>query len=94
MDRKEYDAWIEETNKSKFSWQMDQVAWNNRTEMLFYCGGADGQLTMGRYEGAIPHIGEAMFKIEGRKNYIDQEDAFERLCNFGGMGILRAFFNI
>jgi hypothetical protein len=70
MTKAEYAAWQAETAKSLHRWALDQVTFHNRGEYLFYkggsCGtyvrvGADGVASIGSYEGAIPHIGEATF---------------------------------
>jgi hypothetical protein len=56
--------------------------------MLFYRGGKKGiyieidktgELIMGVYEDAIPHIGEASFKIQHRKIFNSQEEALQRV---------------
>lgn len=80
MDQQEYNAWKTETARSETRFILDQIPWYNRKEILFYKGGvngcyvwifADGTATIGTYEGAVPHIGEAMFNEIHRNKVAD-----------------------
>lgn len=70
MTKKEYREWQELTAASETHWVLDEITWLNQHEALLYRGGqngayilakADGTAEIGKYEGALPHIGEAMF---------------------------------
>jgi hypothetical protein len=68
MNLKEFEAWKAETAKSKGAWRLDQIHCTF-DDTLLYKGGESGifatirgrTVEFGRYEGAIPHIGEACF---------------------------------
>ena len=71
MDPQEYKLWKTITRMSYFDWQIDLITLHNKNEYFFYKGGqagafisitADGIATIGLYEDAIPHIGEATFR--------------------------------
>ena len=98
MTQSEFDAWKEETAKSKHLWTVDHVQMSH-DRYLFYKGGEsghyimvdeDGQMTLGTYEGAIPHIGEAEFKVQHSRKYPNNTVALSRLMESGGMPILTA----
>lgn len=81
MTQEEFDGWSRITALSREQWLMDQVTWENKQTLLAYKGGEngtyvrvepDGRLEIGEYEGAIPHIGEALFHIE----LVNQFDTF------------------
>lgn len=70
MRRIELDSWLSVTKLSEMVWICDRVTLHNRSEYLLYKGGEngiylritkEGQAEMGFYEGALPHIGEAIF---------------------------------
>jgi hypothetical protein len=88
MTYSEFQAWKEVTRRSEGRWQMDLIQYANRGEYLFYKGGEDGvfvqvdatgKIERGTYEGALPHIGEAGFKIESEKQHCDQKTALRNL---------------
>jgi hypothetical protein len=84
MTKDEFDKWMEETKGSRRRWTVDQVRLHNHGEYLFYKGGVDGifievqrggSVLIGEYEGAIPHIGEALFKVEHMQKVADTVSA-------------------
>jgi hypothetical protein len=73
MTYDEFEGWQAVTNASKNRWTIDQVTFLNRGVILMYRGGEkgryiqiekNGDTQLGTYEGAIPHIGEASFKVD------------------------------
>lgn len=99
MTRQEFLAWTKHTDRSKRGWQRDDVTLHNRGALLMYHGGEKGTyvevdkttVTVGTYDGAIPHIGEAMFKVTGRKTFESESDAYQAVFNATGTrGLLAA----
>lgn len=98
MDRTAYEAWKAETARSEQAWIIDQIPLQNRGEYLFYHGGQDGQYVwidangyaeVGRYEGAIPHIGEAIYTpLGGAKVGATAEEALRYMVTKFRMGRL------
>ena len=72
MTRDEFDAWEKETAKSKDAWTADAIHdGRDGRDLMIYRGGengrfvmfqTDGLVTIGTYEGAVPHIGDAAFR--------------------------------
>jgi len=71
MTHEEFQNWLEFTKSSETQWIVDVVTFVNRGEILVYRGGVDGiyllcqpdgTATIGTYEGAMPHIGEAVLR--------------------------------
>lgn len=98
MDKKEFAAWKRQTDSSKYKWTVDEVTFYNKHDILIYKGGEDGhfieikkdgKMTIGLYEGAIPHIGEATFIQKGSKQFKTQDEAITRAIEAGGMYFLR-----
>ena len=52
----------------------------------------DGRLDVGAYEGAIPHIGEAIFMPKAEKQYSDFNEAFTAALQLGGKQFLVDMF--
>jgi len=78
-------AWMTVTESSRFKWVEDEIYRLNGRGAMYYTGGEDGvymriskdgTLEVGNYEGAIPHIGEAMFTIAVTKQF----DSFSNAC--------------
>ena len=74
----------------------------NNKGALYYIGGEDGafiRLTSeglfqaGTYEGAIPHIGEACFKVSVQRQCADYNEAFKLVCQAGGKKFLTDMFS-
>lgn len=77
MTDAEIKQWLAVTENSRYQWTKDEVTRRNGRGSLFYFGGENGiymhvkpggALDIGTYEGALPHIGEAMFT---RKESVD-----------------------
>lgn len=97
MTKQEYQAWKTETESSRRHWILDPIFRANRSELLFYKGGengyfiwvtADGGMTLGKYEGAIPHIGEALFLTAHVKQFPSQNLAVKALVERAGLAFL------
>lgn len=94
----EFRAWAAHTDRCRRGWQRDEVAWRNRGELLLYHGGEDGTyvhlegvtVEVGRYQGAVPHIGEAAFRPVGRRAFTTPEEAYGVLMGACGTGALLA----
>lgn len=81
MTTKEYQLWMEEMERSESQWRLDEVTFSNRQEYLLFKGGAEkgvyisvdrnGIASIGNYEGAFPHIGEATFTVKHSKKLAD-----------------------
>jgi hypothetical protein len=52
---------------------------------------ADGNVTMGKYEGAIPHIGEALLLRSHMKQFPSQKEAIKVLIERAGLAFLLDF---
>ena len=100
MTEIEMKAWILETEESKFFWKIDEISYLNRGDLLAYRGGdhgkyitveASGLVRIGTYEGAFPHIGEAIFKETDRIQMADFSIASARLFEICGVVALRKF---
>ena len=70
MTKDEFALWQTITGNSCFHWTEDAIFRLNGRGAFYYIGGEDGgymrihkdgSLEVGAYEGAIPHIGEAVF---------------------------------
>lgn len=97
MDPQEFAAWTAVTQASRDGWVMDMITYLNRHEMRFYTGGAagrylsitrDGLAVCGTYSGAIPHIGEAVFRPQHRRQFTSQDAALAYLAERWGVGFL------
>ena len=102
MTQHEFEYWQAVTESSAHKWVEDRVTRLNGNGALFYTGGEDGQymrlspegkLTVGTYEGAIPHIGEAMFWRGAEHQYQDFNSAFEAACKLGAKQFLVDMFS-
>lgn len=101
MTQDEYEHWKDITEKSKYRWMVDKITYYNHKDFLAYKGGEDGAfieishdgvVSMGTYEGALPHIGEAIFKPQAHKAFESFEDAFKYVVENGGLGFLVDLF--
>lgn len=102
MDTREFEHWQAVTSSSRYMWVEDAVTRLNGKGCLYYCGGEsgvymratqDGLLQVGSYEGAIPHIGEALFKPKAEKECGSFNDAFQLACELGGKKFLADMFS-
>ena len=91
MTKKELEQGQAVTNSSQYRWVEDHITRLNGRGTLYYTGGGDGcfmritpegNLTIGIYEGAFPHIGEACFQAEAEKNCGNYYKAFQKACEF------------
>lgn len=100
MTKREADAWKYETSMSQTEWRVDPVH-NDNPHLLVYKGGAGGhyfqivrgvdgtaELTIGTYAGALPHIGEAAFRVLGRKPFRTFAAAEHFMMSRGGISFL------
>jgi len=106
MTPQEAKAWKEETSNSKDHWRVDQIHSDQNRDLLLYIGGTNGHyahvylangkavLQVGQYEDAIPHIGEASFKIQGTRKFGTMDDAFVFLIERGGVKFLQDILNM
>lgn len=97
MTTQEFNNWKKETEGSKHHWQVDEVTKRNRGVLLIYIGGEngkyievtpDGQATVGKYEGAVPHIGEALFVPLHARKFASQDQAMAALIEKAGLAFL------
>lgn len=75
-------------------WTRDKCFENNQDLALFaHIGGADGvyvritrdgEFEVGRYTGAIPHIGDACFYVLGKKHFASDIEARQRAAEMFG----------
>jgi len=93
MTVQEFEAWIKHTDRSRNQWQVDPIRLHNRGEYLMYRGGEAGtyvwivgaEVSVGSYEGAFPHIGEAIFKRNATKVFLNQNDAMCAVASSTGI---------
>jgi len=97
MTESEYLKWKAVTESSRFHWVEDAIYRLNGRGTFYYTGGEDGiylsidkdgLLTVGWYKGAIPHIGEAVFTEELKKQYADYNAAYTAALEAGGTQLL------
>ena len=101
MNDHEFEYWQAVTQSSKYRWREDEITRLNGNGTLFYTGGEDGmylklspknKITVGHYEGAFPHIGEAIFQCEVEHQCKDYNEAFQMLLQIGGTELLTDMF--
>lgn len=97
----EYAHWIAKTESSRYRWTEDEIFRLNGRGAMYYHGGTDGiylqihkegLVEFGKYEGAIPHIGDAMFQVLAEKQTKDFNEAFAVAMNWGGKQFLVDMF--
>jgi hypothetical protein len=76
MTPAEFEAWKKWTKESGYHWTVDPIHdGRDGRDLLLFVGGESGKflrfnnwdtLEIGSYEGAVPHIGEAVFHMEER----------------------------
>ncbi len=102
MDKRELEYWQSVTEHSTYRWTEDSIIRLNSGEHLYYIGGEnghymrlsqDGKLTVGNYEGAYPHIGEAVFYLRAEHQYLNINEAFQAACQLGGAKFLEDLFS-
>ena len=102
MTEAEMRQWLAVTENSRYQWTEDEITRLNGRGALYYFGGEEGiyiriqpegTLSIGTYEGAFPHIGEAMFT---RKTVVDCgtfDQAFQKAAALGGQRFLQDMFS-
>jgi len=97
MTRQEFEHWKAVTESSRYHWREDPVTHLNGRGALYYTGGESGiyimitgagHLTIGTYEGAVPHIGEACFTKKAEHTFKDFNEGFQYACQLGGIKFL------
>lgn len=100
MTKKEFQAWKEETERSRHHWVVDEVQLQNTGGYLFFKGGQNGQFiqvdknglaSVGTYAGAIPCITDACFQIKHSKQFPNQNEAITTLIEQAGLSFLLDF---
>ncbi|GHV39781.1 hypothetical protein FACS189490_03910 [Clostridia bacterium] len=102
MTEKEFAGWQAITESSRARWTEDELYRMNGRGAMYFIGGEDGAylrigkdgvIEAGAYEGAIPHIGEAMFSPAVTERLEDYNAAFARALELGGKRFLMDMFN-
>ena len=102
MTAAEMRQWLAVTENSRYQWIEDEVTRLNGCGALYYFGGEDGvyiriqpegELSVGTYEGAFPHIGEALFTRKSVMDCGDFNHAFQKAVALGGQRFLRDMFS-
>lgn len=104
MSKVEFEAWKRETARSRHQWIIDEIH-NGRDgqDLVVFKGGENGKFfridqsglcEVGSYEGAIPHIGEAIFTITGVHKCETFDDGVTRLLTALGASFLLEFVGI
>lgn len=102
MTDSELNQWIAVTANSQHQWTEDETTRRNGRGALYYFGGSDGiymriqpdgEFSAGTYEGAFPHIGEALFtrKMVAVCDSFDQ--AMQKAMELGGQRFLQDMFS-
>ncbi len=102
MTDTELKQWIAVTANSQYQWTEDEITRLNGRGALYYFGGEDGvyiriqpegELSVGTYEGAFPHIGEAVFTQKSSVVCDSFGQAFQRAIELGGQQFLQDMFS-
>ena len=97
-----FQAWMAVTESSRYRWVEDEIYRLNGRGAMYYTGGEDGvymrihkdgNLEAGSYEGAIPHIGEAIFKPAVTKEYSSFSEAYKAAMEVGGKQFMIDMFS-
>lgn len=98
MTDAEMRQWLAVTENSRFQWTEDKITSLNGRGALYYFGGEDGiyiriqpggELSVGTYKGAFPHIGEALFTRKAVMDCGDFNRAFQKAAQLGGRQFLQ-----
>ena len=98
----ELKQWIAVTENSRYQWTQDEVTRLNGRGALYYLGGEDGVyiraqpdggLSVGAYEGAFPHIGEAFFTEKAAFDCGTFDKALQKAIELGGRQFLQDMFS-
>ncbi len=102
MTDTELKAWLAVTQNSRYRWTEDEITRLNGRGTLYYYGGEDGiymrvqpdgKLSIGTYEGALPHIGEAFFTPKASMDCGNFDRALQTAMEFGGTKFLVDMFS-
>jgi len=102
MTDAELKQWLAVTANSQYQWTEDEITRKNGRGALYYFGGEDGvyirvqpdgELSVGTYEGAFPHIGEAFFTRKAVMECGDFNQAFQKAVELGGQQFLQDMFS-
>ncbi|MDR1322233.1 MAG: hypothetical protein LBK56_12570 [Gracilibacteraceae bacterium] len=97
-----FAAWMAVTESSRCRWTEDEIYRLNGRGAMYYTGGEDGvymrihkdgALEAGYYEGAIPHIGEAMFTPVVNKQFGGFSEAYKAAMEAGGKRFMADMFS-
>ena len=101
MTDQELERWLAVTANSQYQWTEDDVTRLNGRGALYYLGGEDGvylriqpegTISIGTYEGAYPHIGEALFTPKAVQDCGDYNQALQTAMRLGGQKFLQDMF--
>ena len=102
MTDTELKAWLAVAQDSRYHWTEDEITRLNGRGALYYFGGEDGiymrvqpdgKLSIGTYEGALPHIGEAFFTSKSSMDCGNFDRAHQTAMEFGGAKFLADMFS-
>ena len=102
MTDTELKQWLAVTANSQYQWTEDEVTRLNGRGALYYFGGEDGvyirvqpdgELSVGTYEGAFPHIGEALFTRKAVLACDGFDQAPQKVMELGGQQFLQDMFS-
>ena len=102
MTGQELKQWLAVTDNSRYQWTEDEETRLNGRGALYYFGGedgvyirvqSDGELSVGTYEGAFPHIGEALFTRKAVLACDGFDQALQKAMELGGQQFLQDMFS-
>ena len=102
MTGQELKQWLAVTDNSRYQWTEDEITRRNGRGALYYFGGEngvyiqvqpDGELSLGTYEGAFPHIGEALFTRKAVLAFDGFDQALQKAMELGGQQFLQDMFS-
>ena len=102
MTGQELKQWLAVTDNSRYQWTEDEETRLNGRGALYYFGGEDGvyirvqpdgELSVGTYEGAFPHIGEALFTRKAVLACDGFDQALQKAMELGGQQFLQDMFS-
>ena len=102
MTDQELKQWLAVTENSRYQWTEDEITRRNGRGALYYFGGEngvyiqvqpDGELSLGTYEGAFPHIGEALFTRKAVLAFDGFDQALQKAMELGGQKFLQDMFS-
>jgi hypothetical protein len=102
MTEKEFAYWSAKTQSSSHRWTEDDIVSLNGRGAMYYLGGTDGiylrvhndgRLELGKYEGAVPHIGEAFFDVLAGRQMKNYDAAFAAAIRLGGTQLAADMFS-